>query len=49
MKVLKQWKKLPTEVVNAPFLATFKIRLDGPLSKLIQCKMSLVIAGGRTR
>lgn len=48
MKV-KHWKRLPTEVVNAPFLETFKIRLDGPLSKLIHWKMSLVIAGGRTR
>jgi len=44
--VLKLWHRLPREVVDAPSLETFKIRLDGALSNLIQVKMSLLIAGG---
>jgi len=30
----KHWNWLPREVVEAPFLETFKARLDGALSKL---------------
>ena len=35
MRVVKHWKRLPREVVDAPSLATFKVRLDGALSNLI--------------
>ncbi|KAK4824902.1 hypothetical protein QYF61_021417 [Mycteria americana] len=35
MKVVKHWNRLPREVVDAPFLETFKVRLDGALSNLI--------------
>ncbi|KFQ64623.1 hypothetical protein N334_11910, partial [Pelecanus crispus] len=35
MRVVKNWNKLPREVVEAPPLATFKVRLDGALSNLI--------------
>ncbi|KFQ84074.1 hypothetical protein N337_01843, partial [Phoenicopterus ruber ruber] len=35
MRVVKHWNRLPREVVDAPSLATFKVRLDGALGKLI--------------
>ncbi|KAK4831339.1 hypothetical protein QYF61_017470 [Mycteria americana] len=34
MRVVKHWKRLPREVVEAPSLETFKVRLDGALSNL---------------
>ncbi|KFQ74174.1 hypothetical protein N335_08388, partial [Phaethon lepturus] len=34
MRVAKDWHRFPTEVVDAPSLATFKVRLDGALSNL---------------
>ncbi|KFQ56708.1 hypothetical protein N334_05545, partial [Pelecanus crispus] len=33
--VVKHWHRLPREVVDASFLETFKVRLDGALSNLI--------------
>ncbi|KFP89853.1 hypothetical protein N311_10772, partial [Apaloderma vittatum] len=35
MRVVKHWHKFPREMVEAPSLETFKIRLDGALSNLI--------------
>ena len=35
MRVVKHWNNLPREVVDAPFLGTFKVRLDRALSNLI--------------
>ena len=46
LRVVRPWCRLPREVVNAPTLETFKVRLDGALSNLIQLKMSLLTAGG---
>jgi len=46
MKVVKHRHRLPREVVDAPSLETFKARLDGALSNLLQLKMSLLVAGG---
>jgi len=43
--VVKHWHRLPGEVVDAPSLETFKVRLDGVLSNLIQLKISLLVAG----
>lgn len=34
------------EVAGAPFLETFKVRLDGALRQLVLLKMSLLIAEG---
>jgi len=49
MRVVKHWHRFPREVVDAPSLETFNVRLDGALSNLIQLKMSLIIAGAWTR
>ncbi|KAK4830424.1 hypothetical protein QYF61_011132 [Mycteria americana] len=46
MRVVKHCTRLPREVVDAPSLETFKVRLDGALSNLIELKMSLFIGGG---
>ncbi|KFW11917.1 hypothetical protein N327_03393, partial [Fulmarus glacialis] len=35
MRVVKHWHRLPGEVVDAPSLETFKVRMDGALSNLI--------------
>ena len=46
MRVVRHWHRLPREVVDAPSLGTFQVRLDGAWSNLIELKMSLLIAGG---
>jgi len=35
MRVVKHWNGLPREVVKAPCLETFKVRLYGALSNLV--------------
>ncbi|KFQ76640.1 hypothetical protein N337_04613, partial [Phoenicopterus ruber ruber] len=35
MRVMKHWNRLPKEVVDAPSLEMFKVRLDGALGSLI--------------
>ncbi|KFW70299.1 hypothetical protein AS28_03488, partial [Pygoscelis adeliae] len=35
LRVVKHWHRLPREVVDAPSLETFKVRLDGALSDLL--------------
>jgi len=44
-RVVKHWHRLPREVVEAPFLETFKARLDRALSNLVWLKISLLTAG----
>jgi len=46
VRAVKHWHRLPREVADAPSLETFKVRLDGALSNLIQLTMSLLTAGG---
>jgi len=46
IRVLKHWKRLPREVVDAPSLETFKARLDGALSSLVWLKISVLTARG---
>jgi len=43
-RVVKHWNGLPREVVEGPSPETFKARLDGTLSNLVQLKMSLLTA-----
>jgi len=45
MKVVKLWHRLPREMVDAPSLGTFKVRLEWALSNLIQSNPSLLTAG----
>jgi len=45
MRVMKPWHRLLREAVDAPSLETFKARLDGALSNLMQLRMSLLAAG----
>ncbi|KFQ11834.1 hypothetical protein N329_11025, partial [Haliaeetus albicilla] len=35
LRVVKHWHRLPREVVDAPSLEMFKVRLDGALSNLV--------------
>jgi len=35
MRVVRPWTRSPREVVDAPSLEVFKIRLDGALSNLV--------------
>jgi len=35
VSVVKHWHRLPREVVDAPSLETFKVRLNGSLSNLV--------------
>ncbi|KAK4825649.1 hypothetical protein QYF61_001434 [Mycteria americana] len=40
VRVVRHWNRLPREVVDAPSLETFKVRLDGALSNLMCRKTS---------
>jgi len=46
LRVVKPWHRFPREVVDAPSLETFKVRLDAALSNLMCLKMSLLTARG---
>ncbi|KFP56066.1 hypothetical protein N323_09706, partial [Cathartes aura] len=35
MRVVNHWNRLPREVIDAPSLETFQVRLDGALSNLL--------------
>ena len=42
MRVVKYWNRLPREADEAPSLETFKARLDGALSNLVQLLVTRV-------
>jgi len=44
IRVVKYWTRLPRELVDAPALETFKVKLYRALSNLIWLEMSLLIA-----
>ena len=44
-RVMKHWHRLPREVVDAPSLEIFKVRLDGALTNLI-CRCPCSLLGG---
>ena len=44
--VVKQWNRLPKEVVEAPFLEAFKTRLDVALGSRVWWLATLPVAGG---
>lgn len=46
MRVLEHSNYLPTEVVDAPSLETFKLRLAGALRNLMLLRTFLIIAEG---
>jgi len=46
VRVVKHCNRLPREVVDAPSLESFKVRLDGALTNLVWLKKSLLTAGG---
>ena len=35
VRMMRHWNRLPSDVVDAPSLETFKARLDQPLGNLI--------------
>jgi len=43
---MRCWNRQPREVVDAPSLEVFKVRLDGALSNLVYWEVSLPIAEG---
>jgi len=45
-QLLRHWNRLPTEVVDAPTLEAFKVRLDVALGSLVCWLATLHIAGG---
>ena len=45
-RVVTHWNRLPSEVVDAPFLEAFKARLDVALGSLVWWLATLHIAGG---
>lgn len=47
IRMVKHWHRLCGEDLGAPFLETFKAKLDRALSNPIQLKMSLLMAGPR--
>ena len=45
-RVVMHWNRLPKEVVDAPSLEAFKVRLDVALGSLVCWLVTLHIAGG---
>jgi len=46
VRVVRHWNRLPSEVVDAPFLEVCKAMLDGSLGSRIYWELSLPMAGG---
>lgn len=45
MRVVRHWNGCHREIVDVPCLEVFKARWDGALRKLVQWKLSLLMAG----
>ena len=45
MKVVRHWHRFPMEIVPAPLLEVFKVRLDGDLYSLVWRKVPLSMVG----
>ena len=45
VRVTEHWNRLPRDVVDAPSLHTFKVRLNQTLGNVIELCMSLFTAG----
>ncbi|GAB0188439.1 hypothetical protein GRJ2_001309200 [Grus japonensis] len=46
VRVVRHWKRLPREVVDAPSLEVFQARLDGALGNVVWWRMSLPMKHG---
>ena len=44
--MVRCWNRLPRDVVDAPSLEVFQVRLDGTLGGLVYCLATLPLAGG---
>ena len=45
MRVVRRWRRVPREGVNAPSLAVFKATWDRALGNPVLCEAPLLVAG----
>ena len=49
VRVVRHWSRLPSDVVDAPSLETFKVRLDQALGNLMELWCPCALQGSWTR